>query len=310
MKEQTKGLIFGGFSYILWGILPLFWKSLSHVDSYIVFSVRILSTIVTMGIYVWISGSGKRFKKELTRLWQAKKELGRAILAGFLIACNWLVYIWAVAHGQATEASLGYYIMPLLSVFLATVFLKERLSFLLKVAIVLALIGLAILVLQDGKLPIVSVILAITFSFYGLIKKEIHLSSDVSMLVEALVVAPVAVGILGVKSGQVVVGLDVWTGLCFLLSGVITIVPLLLFSEAVKRAPLSLIGFLQYLNPTIQLALAVLVFGEVVSAGKFQGFSFIWLALACSIMDSIRKQVLIRKISSKKGDSFWKRSWM
>ena len=190
MTRKNQGLLFGLATYIQWGFLSLFWKLLAGVSAYNTFSWRIVFTVVTMLVYALVAKQNARFKDELVELWQDKKVLFRMLLASFLIAANWLIYIYAVGHGQATQASLGYYIMPIVSILFALIFLRESLSRTMWAAVVLAFIGVLVLVVNTGKLPMVSLGLALTFGFYGLIKKGVKLSSDVAMLVESGLLLP------------------------------------------------------------------------------------------------------------------------
>ena len=190
-----------------------------------------------------------------------------------------MIYIYAVGHGQATQASLGYYIMPIISILFALIFLRESLSRTMWAAVVLAFIGVLVLVLNTGKLPMVSLGLALSFGFYGLIKKGVKLSSDVAMLVESGLLLPFVAVYLAIFSPESFSSYSSMEMFLLAISGVVTAVPLLCFSEAVKRAPLNLIGFIQYLNPTIQLLVAILIFGETVTVGELKGFIFIWIAI-------------------------------
>ena len=278
MTRKNQGLLFGLATYIQWGFLSLFWKLLAGVSAYNTFSWRIVFTVVTMLGYALIAKQNTRFKVELVELWQDKKALLRMLLASFLIAANWLIYIYAVGHGQATQASLGYYIMPIISILFALIFLRESLSRTMWAAVVLAFIGVLVLILNTGKLPMVSLGLALSFGFYGLIKKGVKLSSDVAMLVESGLLHFVAIYLIffSPESFSSYSSMEMFL---LAISGVVTAVPLLCFSEAVKRAPLNLIGFIQYLNPTIQLLVAILIFGETVTVGELKGFVFIWIAI-------------------------------
>lgn len=190
MTRKNQGLLFGLATYIQWGFLSLFWKLLAGVSAYNTFSWRIIFTVVTMLTYALVAKQNTRFKGELVELWKDKKALLRMLLASFLIAANWLIYIYAVGHGQATQASLGYYIMPIVSILFALIFLRESLSRTMWAAVVLAFIGVLVLVANTGKLPMVSLGLALSFGFYGLIKKGVRLSSDVAMLVESGLLLP------------------------------------------------------------------------------------------------------------------------
>lgn len=288
MTRKNQGLLFGLATYIQWGFLSLFWKLLAGVSAYNTFSWRIVFTVVTMLVYASVAKQNTRFKKELVeQLWQDKKALLRMLLASFLIAANWLIYIYAVGHGQATQASLGYYIMPIVSILFALIFLRESLSRTMWVAVVLAFIGVLVLVANTGKLPMVSLGLALSFGFYGLIKKGVRLSSDVAMLVESGLLLPFVAIYLVFFSPESFSSYSSVEMFLLAISGVVTAVPLLCFSEAVKRAPLNLIGFIQYLNPTIQLLVAILIFGETVSFGELKGFLFIWMAILVFVTGQI-----------------------
>lgn len=286
LTRKNQGLLFGLATYIQWGFLSLFWKLLAGVSAYNTFSWRIVFTVVTMLTYALVAKQNTRFKGELVELWQDKKALLRMLLASFLIAANWLIYIYAVGHGQATQASLGYYIMPIVSILFALIFLRESLSRSMWAAVVLAFIGVLVLVANTGKLP-VSLGLALSFGFYGLIKKGVRLSSDVAMLVESGLLLPFVAIYLVFFSPESFSSYSSMEMFLLAISGVVTAVPLLCFSEAVKRAPLNLIGFIQYLNPTIQLLVAILIFGETVSFGELKGFLFIWMAILVFVTGQI-----------------------
>ena len=279
MSKQTQGLLFGLATYIQWGFLSLFWKLLAGVSAYDTFSWRIVFTVVTMLTYAVITRQLPRFKRELSSLWQDKKALLHMVLASILIATNWLIYIYAVGHGQATEASLGYYIMPLVSIVLALVFLRERLSTWSWIAVLVAFTGVVVLVFQTGVLPLVSLGLALSFGFYGLLKKGVSLSSDMAMLVESGFILPFVLVYLLFFSQETFIHYTELEMVLLAISGVVTAIPLLCFSEAVKRAPLNIIGFIQYLNPTIQLFVAVILIGEGITGEELRGFAFIWLAI-------------------------------
>ncbi|SEF20074.1 chloramphenicol-sensitive protein RarD [Streptococcus gallolyticus] len=288
MKKTNFGILLGLITYILWGFLSLYWKLLSGVNSYNTFSYRIIFTVLTMLVYMVLSKNKERYRGEIRQLISShKQELAMAVLASFLIALNWLTYIFAVSHQQATQASFGYYIMPLVSILLALVFLHERLSPWMTAAIIIAGIGVGILAINTGQVPLVSILLAVTFALYGLVKKNVKLSSDVAMLVESSVVAPFVLIYLLFFSKESLLDYSLLENVLLLASGIVTAIPLLLFAEAVKRAPLNIIGFIQYINPTIQLAIAVFVFHEKVGNGEVSGFIFIWIAIAIFILGQL-----------------------
>ena len=292
MKKTNLGFLLGLVTYILWGFLSLYWKLLSGVSSYNTFSYRIIFTVITMLFYMLVSRNHKRYQSEISSLIADKKKLFMMILASFLIAINWLTYIFAVAHGQANQASFGYYIMPLVSILLAVIFLHESLSSWMLSAIAIAGFGVGMLAFDTGQVPLVSIILALSFGLYGLVKKNIRLSSDVAMLVESSLVLPFVMIYLVIFSKESMLDYTLLENILLVISGVVTAIPLLLFAEAVKRAPLNIIGFIQYINPTIQLIIAVLIFKETIAVGQLKGFIFIWIAIAVFILGQI---IVMRK---------------
>ena len=289
---MKKGLLLAFGSYIAWGFLSIFWKLLSGVDAYEVFSYRILSTMLTMLLYFLFFGRMKKLKTEISGLLANKSELLSMILASFLISINWLVFIYAVGHGQATAASLGYYINPLFSVLLAVIFLKEKLENFTKISLAFALLGVLILTIQSGHLPIISILLPISFGTYGLIKKNVTISSDVAMFVETIIVTPFVLIFILFFAKHTPSDYTVSQIIYLILSGIITAIPLLLFAEALKQAPLNVVGFVQYINPTIQLAVAIFLFHETFKLENLYGFTAIRLAI---IVFTIGQVMLMKK---------------
>lgn len=292
MTKSQQGLLLGIAAYLLWSVLSLYWKLLAGVDPFATFSYRILWSMVTMLVYMLVTRQRKRFKTELTSLIRDKKQFGRASLAAGMIALNWLTYIYAIASGQATQASLGYYMMPLVSVLLALIVLREHLSRATGIAVLTAALGVAILVYLTGRLPYVTLILAFSFGFYGLLKKGSQLSSDVAMLFEAGLIAPIVLVYLIGFNHESLLDYSLFENVLLVLSGLVTAIPLLLYAEALKRAPLNLVGFIQYLNPTLQLLIALFVFKETINLGQIYGLIFIWLAIIIFILEQV---ILLRK---------------
>ena len=233
------------------------------------------------------SRSQQRYKRELQGLFTHKKSLLIMIMASFLISVNWLTYIYAVSHGQATQASLGYYIMPLVSILLSVIILRESLSRWMLLAILVAGLGVGLLIINTGQIPLISVTLAFSFGIYGLLKKNVVLSSDVAMLVESGLILPFALIYLLFFAKESMLDYSLFENGLLVFSGIITAFPLLLFAEALKRAPLNIIGFIQYINPTIQLLIALLIFHEQLVAGELVGFIFIWLAIGVFVTGQV-----------------------
>lgn len=284
---MKKGLLLAFGSYIAWGFLSIFWKLLSGVDAYEVFSYRMMSTMLTMLLYFLLFGRMNKLKTEVSGLLANKSELISMILASFLISINWLVFIYAVGHGQATAASLGYYINPLFSVLLAVVFLKEKLENFTKISLAFALLGVLILTIQSGHLPIVSILLPFSFGTYGMIKKNVTLSSDVAVFVETIIVTPFVLIFILFFAKHTPSDYTVSQIIYLILSGIITAIPLLLFAEALKQAPLNVVGFVQYVSPTIQLAVAIFLFHETFKLENLYGFAAIWLAIIVFIIGQV-----------------------
>ena len=284
---MKKGLLLAFGSYIAWGFLSIFWKLLSGVDAYEVFSYRMMSTMLTMLLYFLLFGRMNKLKTEVSGLLANKSELISMILASFLISINWLVFIYAVGHGQATAASLGYYINPLFSVLLAVVFLKEKLENFTKISLAFALLGVLILTIQSGHLPIVSILLPFSFGTYGMIKKNVTLSSDVAVFVETIIVTPFVLIFILFFAKHTPSDYTVSQIIYLILSGIITAIPLLLFAEALKQAPLNVVGFVQYVSPTIQLAVAIFLFHETFKLENLYGFAAIWLDIIVFIIGQV-----------------------
>lgn len=296
LKKTNLGLLLGATIYVLWGFLSLFWKLLSDIPAYTVFSYRMLFTFLTMLLYMLLAKRGPLYKELFVNLKQSKSSLFWFILAAFFISANWVVYIYAIGSNQATAASLGYYINPLTSILLSVLILKETISRTGWLAILLAVVGVVVLVMNTGELPLVTLILAVTFSFYGLIKKKMHLPSDFSMFGETLVILPLVLVYLMFFSPENFGDFTLQEQVLLALSGVITAVPLLLFAEAVKLATFNLISFIQYISPTIQLLIAIFLFHESISSREWPGFMLIWIAIIVFILGQIPiKRLKIRR---------------
>lgn len=288
LKKTSLGLLLALLTYILWGVLSLYWKLLVGIPADVIFSYRIVFTVLTMLVYMVIAHKKDSYSDSFKSVLNDKKLFIKMFLASLAISINWLVYIFAVSHHLATQASLGYYILPIVSVLLALLFLKEHLDKVTVTAICLAAFGVCFLVFRTGQFPFISLVLAFSFGLYGLLKKTVGLTSDFAMLLESLFILPFAIIYL-----LVFVKVGFWTYslsqmILLVISGVVTVIPLLLFAEALKRAPLNKVGFIQYINPTIQFLIAIFVFKESFSLLELQGFLFIWLAIGIFILGQIK----------------------
>lgn len=283
LDEQRLGIVSALLAYILWGVLPLYWKLLGHVPADEVLAHRIIWSLILMFVILLLLGKLKTFFKEINAIFSTKKQLLFVTLASVLISINWFTYIWAVSNDHLVEVSLGYYINPLVSVVLGMIVFKEKLTHWQMISFGLASVGVLILAIYTGGIPIVSLTVAFSFAFYGVIKKMVDIGALTGLAVETLMVTPIAFIYLMLVHSTMSDAFYVQSiGTFGLLigAGAATALPLLLFAIGAKRIPLSTIGFLQFLAPTITLLIGVFLFREPFSAVHFVAFSFIWIALA------------------------------
>jgi chloramphenicol-sensitive protein RarD len=284
---DKKGLVSAFAAYLAWGLVPLYWKLLQSVESLQILCCRVLFSL----ILVWVLLALKKNAGWPAVLRDRKKFLS-LLVSSLLIGVNWGLYIWAVNSGHTVESSLGYYINPLVNVFLGLVFFRERLSPLQWLAVAFAFAGVLIASIASGVFPWISLILALTFGLYGFAKKRLEIDSLVALGSETLILAPIALAFLLFRGGQGRLDLFASVPMFALLAfaGVITTLPLLWFSTGARRLPLSTLGFVQYLSPTIQLALGVFIFREDFPPARIIAFAFVWLGLAAYTVSLIRKK--------------------
>ncbi|MGM7703397.1 EamA family transporter RarD [Pseudalkalibacillus sp. Hm43] len=290
-KEQVAGVAAGAGAYILWGFLPLYWKLINHVPSEEILAHRMIWSFVFMLIVLMFLRRIKKFVTELKELIANKKKLVGLLFAAIFITINWYTYIWAVNNNHVVEASLGYYINPLVSVLLGIVFLKERLSFWQIISFTFAAIGVSILTFNFGSIPWVAISLAVSFGLYGLLKKLTALGALTGLTIETMFITPVAllyVSFLVNDGTNSFVLSEPMTASLLFGAGVATAIPLLLFATGANRVSLSMIGFLQYIAPTIMLVLGIFLYNETFSQIHMISFIFIWIALAIFTLSNTR----------------------
>ncbi|MDO5098847.1 MAG: EamA family transporter RarD [Corynebacterium sp.] len=278
-------MIFALAAYLLWGLFPAFFPLLEPASPVEIIAHRIAWTAVIMVGVVVVTGGFRQLRTASLKLWL------HIAAAGGLIAVNWLVYVMAVNSSHVADAALGYFINPLVNVLLGIVFLHERLRPAQMASIIIAATAVAILTLLAGQPPVVALLLAFSFGFYGLVKKRIPLPASVSLAAETLVLAPVAIGyIVVIEATGTGTFLSHGAGHSLLLvsAGLVTAVPLLLFGMAAKQVPLSTIGMLQYLTPTMQMLWAVFVTREHIEPIRWVAFSIIWVAVILFLFDTYR----------------------
>ena len=282
MSNTKKSLIYILICYLSWGLFPIYFKLLTSIPAYELLSHRIIWSFIFMVFVVALAKNRKETLLEIKNLWANKKAFSLLIIASILITLNWLIYIIAVNNNKILEASFGYYLNPIVTIILAVIFLKERLSRVQKLACLCVACSLLYLFISLGTLPIISLCLALTFGLYSLCKKKIYLSPKASLLVETAVVSPIAffyIGYISKEGTLVFPHSNTLTIVLILLAGVITAVPLMLFASGAAHIPLYLLGILQYLPPTMQFLLSIFVYNEQLSTPKLISFSIIWLAV-------------------------------
>lgn len=282
MDKEKSGVLWAVLAYLIWGILPVYWKSLAHVSSVEILIGRIVWAFFLTLLLILLLKNGRNLWDDLKGLWQKQKSFWSLVAASILISGNWFIYIWAVNEGFLVQTSLGYYMNPLVSVLLGIFFLKEKLTKSQKIAFGLALIGVAILTISYGKFPWIAFVLAISFAVYGLVKKQIQLDALRGLTIETFFITPIALVFylsLFLKGEAAFLHIDFKTDLLLIFTGVVTALPLVLFAKGAQRMPLYMVGFLQYIAPTIMLFLGVVIYGETFGKTELFAFSFIWLAL-------------------------------
>ena len=288
---NKKGLLTALGCYVLWGLLPLYWALLHHVSPYNVLAQRIIWSGICMAIVVFGIHFGQ-FKKDFQFLKEHRSQIILLLLAAVIISINWFTYIWAIANNHVMDTSLGYYINPLLNVVLGVILFKEVLTTPKKLSVIIATIGIALLTYQVGSLPLISMILAVTFGLYGAVKKKVLIHPFTSIAVEAWLLTPLALlytTVFDITSWSYL-GTDWYTALLLMGCGLTTAVPFILFSYGAQLLPLNLLGFLQYLAPTIIFLLSIFYFEESFDIPNIIAFSCIWIALAIYTMSNQPKQ--------------------
>lgn len=275
-----SGLACGISAYTLWGVFPLYFRAVSAVSPPAILCHRVLWSSLFLGLLI----SWRREWHLIRAVASRRRNLLLLSAGAVLIAANWLIFIYAVTTRQVLQASLGYFINPLLSIALGMLFLGERLRRLQWLAVLTACGAVANIALRGGGFPWIAVSLAVTFAFYGLVRKKLNINSLHGLLVETALLIPfAAAGLLWLPATSASTGV---LGL-LALSGPITAIPLLLFGAAVRQLPLSMIGFLQYIGPSLQFLIAVRLLSEALDKTRLASFVLCWIAIAIYILDSI-----------------------
>ena len=282
-------------AYSMWGVAPLYFKLLQSMSAMEILMHRIIWSTVVLVVLVVVS-------KQMPKVWAALKTpkvMLILLVSGVLLAANWLLFIWAVNNDHLLDASLGYYINPLLNVFLGRMFLAEKLRPLQQLAVALAIVGVVILIFSFGQIPWIALALACSFGVYGLLRKQVAVDSLPGLLVETGMMLPFAVVYwLWFASGASnLLNNALEVNLILFFAGVVTTAPLLCFTGAARRIKYSTLGFFQYIGPSIMFVLAVLLYGETLSAARLVTFAFVWLALGVFSFDSLRQYRRMRRLA-------------
>lgn len=284
---MNRGILYAFLAYAWWGFFPLYWKLLQKVPALQLIGHRIIWSFISLIVVILILKQWKSFRDSIFVF----KTFRIYLLAAILIGINWFLYVWAVNAGYIVETSLGYFINPLISVLLGVLFFKEKLKLWQWIPIALAGAGVLYMTISIGALPWIALILAFSFGIYGMIKKIAPLSSLQGLTLETVILLIPALAYL-IYSENTGVGaflhFGLFTDFLIILAGIITTIPLLMFASAAKRIPLSYIGILQYIAPTIQFLLGILVFKESFTINQFIGYCAVWIALIIFGLNSFK----------------------
>jgi chloramphenicol-sensitive protein RarD len=290
----NRGLVFGTSAYGIWGMLPLYWRLLDGAGPVEILAHRFVWALGIMALLLWVRPRAGWW----TALRQRPIALRLLATASAIIAVNWYLYIWGVNHERVVETSLGYFISPLITVMIGVVLFRERLRRPQWLALGLALAAVAWLTFDYGHVPWIAIGLALTFATYGVLKKKAATGAVEGLVVEATVILPVVLGYLVWLElmGRASFGHAGWsTTLLLMAAGPATAIPLLFFTGAATRIPLTYLGLLQYLTPTVQFILGVFAFGEQMPPERLAGFALIWAALAIFTGNNIYHQRKLRR---------------
>lgn len=287
MQATQKGFILALATFIMWGVFPIFFKFIEGIAATEVLAHRIIWSALILLVILIIT---KRLNS-VKRIAKIKKVTLTLAITGALIASNWGVFIYAINQNEILATSLGYFINPLFSILLGAIILKEELSTALKLSIFIVFIAIGVQIYAIGNLPLISIILPLSFALYGLLRKRLGVRTFEGLFIETIILTPFALLYLIYltinNSGEF--GMN-FNGIMLFLSGFVTILPLLTFNASTKYLKLSTIGFLQYISPTLSMIIAVFIYNETLDFYKIISFALIWISLAIATISNLRRK--------------------
>lgn len=291
-KQYKLGIFYGLSAYLIWGVLTIYWRQIQHVDAMEILASRFIWSAIFVFFLMLATGKLKVFVDETKAIFKTWKTSICMILAAITISFNWGIFIWAVEVGRIVETSMGYYINPLVSVLFGMIFLREKLDKLQTIAVACAAVGIGVIIVKNGSLPWVSVSLAATFAFYGLLKKLIKAQALTSIMLETLLISPLMLYYLYYLShhgGNVYQSCDNRTLLYLVGAGIATATPLLFFTGCAKVLPLYMVGFMQYIAPSITLLIGIFMYGEAFTLTHAVAFGCIWVGLVFFTISQLQR---------------------
>ena len=283
---MKKGAIYVLMCYILWGVLPIFWKQLGGIDSFYILSLRIVWSLIFCGLILASKGELHKIKEALSD----KKERNMLLISSIMVTINWGVYIFAVMSGKVLESSIAYFINPIFAVVLGFFIYKEKLTKLQWISVIIAFIGVMIPIIVYGTIPYFALAIAVSFAFYGAAKKRVKADSVTSVFMETLYMAPIALAFILFKEFTgtgYLTNVSTYQLILFPIAGVVTSVPLLLFAKGMKNTSLTLSGILMYINPTLQMLVGVLLYNEKFTNTNLVMFMFVLAAVIIFVANNL-----------------------
>jgi len=289
VSEKKLGLLYALCAFLFWGLTPMYYKQITMVPPFEILAHRVVFSVVVLVFLLFIS---KQFNT-LKPIFKSLAKMKYLIFASILISINWFTFIYSISVNKIVEASLGYFITPLVTVALGFLIFQERVNKAQGIAIVLAIIAVVYQLATLGTIPIIALTLAFSFGFYGMVRKKIAISSIPGLFIETIVILPIALIYLNflVQNEQSVFNtLSTYDMTVLSLSGLVTVLPLLWFNAAATRMSLTALGFIQYIGPTVAFLVAVFVYDEVLNVNKLITFTLIWIALLIFSFDGLKRR--------------------